>query len=53
MRLALRRTQKDLDAQKRATKDLDSLSYRELQELATERGIHAKQTADALREALK
>lgn len=53
MRLALRRTQKQVDEQKRAVRDLDTLEYRELQKLATERGISARQSADALREALK
>lgn len=51
-RLAIRKTQKQVDAQKRGQKSLDSLSYRELQERATAAGIPAKQSADALRKAL-
>jgi len=57
--MAIRRTQKQVDAEKQAKVDaargrgpLQNLSYRELQRLATDAGVSPRQSADALREAL-
>ena len=48
-RIAIRRTRVD---QVKA-RDLESMDYRELQKLAVEKGLSGKQSADALREALR
>ena len=48
-RLALRRTQKDVDAEKAAP----APDRRELQRLAKEAGIPANQSTEALQKALK
>ena len=48
-RLAVRKHQRDVDAQLRRERQP---SYRQLQELAKQRGIPANQTADALRAAI-
>jgi len=53
MRYAIRRTQKQVEQARKGSKSLEKLSYRELQALATERGINARQSTEALREQLK
>lgn len=50
-RMALRRTQKDVDA-KKAGKDLSKLDRKALQVLAKAAGIPANQSTEKLREAL-
>lgn len=51
-RIALRRTQKQVDQERKARINALPDDYRELQNLARERGIPVRQSADALREAL-
>lgn len=51
-RRALRRTQAEVDAARKANKAVESLSRSELQELAKDQGIDARQSSDALREQL-
>lgn len=51
-RMAVRRTQAQVDASRKTNKAVESLDYRQLQELAKERGISPRQSADALREQL-
>jgi len=53
MRYAIRRTQKQVEAARKGSQKVEKLSYRELQALATERGINARQSTEALREQLK
>ena len=53
MRYAIRRTQKQVEQERKGSKSLEKLSYRELQALATKRGINARQSTEALREQLK
>ena len=52
MRYAIRRTQKQIDAERKSSKAVADMDYRELQALATKRGIPARQSAEALREQL-
>jgi len=56
MRYAIRRTQKQVAAERKYRDSypnaLATLSYRELQTLATKRGINARQSTEALRKAL-
>jgi len=55
MRYAIRRTQKQVEQARKASKSpkaLADLSFRELQALAVERGVNARQSAEALREKL-
>lgn len=51
-RLAIRRTQKEVDAQKAAASDVSSADRKTLQALAKARGIPANQSTEALRKAL-
>lgn len=51
-RKALRRTQAQADAERRTNKAIDTLTRAQLQELAKEQGIDARQSSDALREQL-
>lgn len=52
MRYAIRRTQKQVEQARKGSKSLEKLSYRDLQALATKRGINARQSTEALRKAL-
>ena len=57
MRYAIRRTQKQVEQErskvvKVTPDDYRELTYRELQALATKRGINARQSTEALRKAL-
>ncbi len=52
MRYVIRRTQKQVEQARKGAKTVEKLSYRELQALATERGINARQSTEALRKAL-
>jgi len=52
MKYAIRRTQKQVAAERKSSKTVEKLSYRELQALATKRGINARQSTEALRKAL-
>ena len=51
-RMAIRRTQKQVDAEKRSQVDVATADRAALQALAKERGIRANQSTEALREAL-
>lgn len=51
-RLAIRRTQKQVDAERRQKVDLSTADRKALQAAAKEAGIPANQSTDALREAL-
>ena len=52
MRYAIRRTQKQIDAERKSSKTVADMDYRELQKLAAKRGISPRQSADALRRVL-
>jgi len=52
-RMAIRRTQKQVDAERKAQVDVETAERSELQKLAKERGIRANQSTEALREALR
>ena len=52
MRYAIRRTQKQVEQLRKRSQHFEKLSYRDLQALATKRGINARQSAEALRKAL-
>ena len=52
-RYAVRRTQKQVDAERKAKIDIENAERSELQAEAKRRGIKANQSTDALREALK
>ena len=53
MRYAIRRTQKQVDAARKGSKQVDTLDRSQLQALAKERGIKANQSTEALREQLQ
>jgi len=52
-RMAIRRTQKQVDAERKAQVDVATADRAQLQALAKERGIRANQSTEALREALQ
>jgi hypothetical protein len=51
--MAIRRTQREIDAKKAASKAVADMTREELQAEAKARGIKANQSTDALRDALK
>ena len=51
-RMAIRRTQKQVDAAKKAKVDVATADRATLQAMAKERGIKANQSTEALRDAL-
>lgn len=51
-RRALRRTQKQVDAERKSKVDIATAERAELQALAKERGIKANQSTETLRELL-
>ena len=52
MRYAIRRTQKQVDAARKAQVDVATADRATLQAMAKKRGIRANQSTEALREAL-
>lgn len=52
-RLIIRHTQKEIDARKVELRSVSDMTREELQAAAKAKGIDARQSSDALREALK
>jgi len=52
VRYAIRRTQKQVEQARKASKSVDKLDRSALQALAKERGLDARQSTEALRKAL-